>query len=136
MTWPPDEVLETDLTTVDLADAPPYEALSYAWGDPFDTRGALLIDECGVGIHGVLFMTLCALRSTTSELLLCAGDTYIDQTNVKEKNSQVSLMAEVYVKASNVFIYLGPATERTEEGMRALRWFTDLNAAPEDALWL
>jgi hypothetical protein len=53
-----------------------------------------------------------------------------------EVNHQVGFMGEIYGTAANVVIYLGKATERTEEGMRCLKYFTESsNDLQQDAPW-
>ncbi|KAF2174520.1 hypothetical protein K469DRAFT_613789, partial [Zopfia rhizophila CBS 207.26] len=73
-----------DLNITLLDDHPPYEALSYAWGDPKIT---IAITVRGVTSPATenLFDFLNSLRSLTADRFLWADAICIDQTNKKKK---------------------------------------------------
>jgi hypothetical protein len=56
----------------------------------------------------------------------------IDQANSAEKGHQVSIMSQIYETAENVAVYLGLPNERSEEGMRYLKFFTEPKNLPGD----
>jgi hypothetical protein len=68
-----------------------------------------------------------ALRFVDGPRLVWADAICIDQTNNSERGHQVNIMGEIYRTARNVVVYLGKSTERTEEGMRSFKFFTEPN---------
>ncbi|KAF2662627.1 HET-domain-containing protein [Lophiostoma macrostomum CBS 122681] len=128
------DVVNTTLLAVDLAEAPPYEALSYAWGS-FQERSSLLIDGNPVEIHSGLFDAIHTLRSPTSERLIWADAICINQYDMEERNHQVKIMSEIYHSAKSVTVYLGKSSGRTEEGMQALQFFLDARSPLEHPPW-
>jgi hypothetical protein len=57
----------------------------------------------------------------------------IDQDNKEERAQQVTLMREIYRRASQVLVWLGPATEQTVPAFRLLFGLAELNEWPVDA---
>jgi hypothetical protein len=129
-----EEILITTLVRVDLLKAPPFEALSYVWGG-YHERGSLQINGHAIEIHAGLFNAIHALRSSTFERLIWADAICINQSDDSEKSHQVNIMGQIYETAENVAVYLGQPSERTEEAMRVLRFFTETNATSEDPPW-
>jgi hypothetical protein len=128
------ENLNASLFTVNLREAPPFEALSYCWGGS-EFRNAVQIGKQSVSIPTGLFEALGALRDPTSERLIWADAICINQRDWEERGAQVNIMDEIYKNADSVAIYLGQPTDRTEEGMRLLRYFTNTNAPPQSSPW-
>jgi hypothetical protein len=94
------------LLTVELKDAPSYEAISYAWGDPNDTMEVL----CGgASLH--LTVSLChglrRFRDSAKPRLLWADAACIDQSNTAERGHQVNIMELIYRQAESVLVWLG-----------------------------
>lgn len=88
-----------------LNDKPEYSALSYTWGAPvFDHH--IICDGRRLAITAHLDAALRRFRTTTWWMLwvdaLC-----IDQTNIPERNYQVSIMRHIYSQAKRTFVYLG-----------------------------
>jgi hypothetical protein len=131
----PEDVVSTSLATVSLLDAPPFEALSYVWGD-YNDRASLMIDGYAVEIHASLFNAIHTLRCSTSERLIWADAICIDQSNNSERGHQVRIMSRIYETAKNVAVYLGQPNEKSEEGMQVLQSFMEVNNTSEDPLWL
>lgn len=102
------------------SNAPPYYALSYAWG-PEDSASILLNDQ-GLTVRKNLYNALLHLRRTgfyvpdTDDSHFTSYRTTkwiwidalcIDQKNIQERNQQVSFMGEIYEAAIEVFAWLG-----------------------------
>ncbi|KAI0452008.1 heterokaryon incompatibility protein-domain-containing protein [Xylaria acuta] len=112
----------TDFDSVRGKDA--YEALSYVWGSPTGT-----VPICCNG--GELPVTLnChdALRRLRRRFLprvLWIDAICIDQRKdnhiMKERNSQVQMMGEIFREARTVLIWLGSGDESTHQAFRLLR---------------
>ncbi|KAJ2991518.1 hypothetical protein NUW58_g2485 [Xylaria curta] len=92
-------------------DQPPrYEALSYTWG------GQAL--DSAITCNGkTLYITENAqsairrLRSRFTARYIWIDAICIDQSSVREKNTQVSMMGDIYGKARRVAVWLGSGTE-------------------------
>ncbi|KAJ3539744.1 hypothetical protein NM208_g5360 [Fusarium decemcellulare] len=96
-----------------------YEALSYRWSDPND--------RCRITVNGMHFMitrtlhsALREFRSIRRERLLWADGICIDQSNVLERNHQVSLMNEIFSAATFVRVYVGEAADETYRAMQLI----------------
>lgn len=90
-----DRLIECTFTTVSLASDPPptYEALSYVWGTS-KKKKLIIIDGYPVTITRNLHTTL--------------KDLQLEDAPRTERTHQVSQMKQVYSRASNVTVYLGP----------------------------
>lgn len=97
-----------------LCDPPPYETISYAWGDPHDTK---IIDVDGVELVIPSSLELCLqqLREqfhSPEDLpvsLLWSDAICIDQANLEERALQVENMGTIYRRCSSMYIWLGPS---------------------------
>ncbi|KAK8093745.1 hypothetical protein PG997_000430 [Apiospora hydei] len=89
-----------------LEDRPAYTALSYAWGDPTDTRQVHLNGH-PIQITRNLFAALRRLRDSDSVKQLWADALCINQADKEEKGRQVSLMHDVYSHSKDAIMWLG-----------------------------
>jgi len=94
--------------------ATPYECLSYCWGEPRDHR-QIFVRVSGSQYHtGTvsvnLHNALRRLQSTHTSKLLWIDALCIDQGNLLERAAQVSMMREIYSRASGVIVWLGECT--------------------------
>jgi len=99
-----------ELHTHSLDAAPPYHAISYYWGPAAPT--------CHVMVQGELI----EIRRSAREMLEKLKEIYgcevyfwvdmlcINQLDLRERNSQVAMMPEIYSHASDVVSWLGPST--------------------------
>jgi hypothetical protein len=85
---------------------PEYEALSYTWGDPKITSPVYLE---GVRSHVTtnLEQALRHLRYEDRERILWVDALSINQRDVRERNSQVRKMRDIYMGAKRVLVWLG-----------------------------
>ncbi|KAK0672347.1 heterokaryon incompatibility protein-domain-containing protein [Cercophora samala] len=111
-------LIHTTLEECDYELIEPYTALSYVWGDPTQTR-ALTLSGHVFTITATLAAALRELRDDTRPRRIWADALCIDQTNIPERNSQVSLMGLIYRVAGNTVIYLGPSTSETERVLQS-----------------
>lgn len=119
-----------------------YEALSYCWReernsshDPqrcdlvyrpkIQCNGALM--EVGVNLH----LALHQLRYETSPRVVWADAVCINQSGVEERSEQVALMGEIYRKACQVVVWLGP--EPTSHRRNAVGASDDNDDMPSQA---
>ena len=121
------EGLNCHVEIFQLADCPPFIALSYVWGPP-TPRGVITVNGDPFVIRMNLLHLLDAIRSgpvpqtylehgVSSQLLyrdlhdiwFFCDQICIDQTNVEEKNHQVAMMGRIYSTAHETVALLGAA---------------------------
>lgn len=116
--------LHLALKQVPVAEAAPFKALSYVWGPP-DAQHLVQIDGNTVTIRQNLAMFLQVLidrycpadgkAATESSVLRIWVDALcINQEDVTERNSQVTMMGDIFRSASDVLAWLGPSTRESE----------------------
>jgi hypothetical protein len=113
----PEDVIAATMIHVDLAQAPPYEALSYVWGNDYQDRGSIELDGHNLNVHAELFNAIHTIRLSGTPRLIWADAICIHQADLEEKYHQVSIMGNIYESAKSVVVYLGKPNERTEEAM-------------------
>ncbi|RSL74083.1 hypothetical protein CEP53_000444 [Fusarium sp. AF-6] len=92
---------------------PQYEALSYVWGKPGETRTVYFESDDGSSltphsIHVPLYEALKHLRRPDEPRRLWVDALCIDQTDHLEKPNQVRRMTLIFALASRVIAWLGP----------------------------
>jgi hypothetical protein len=114
-----DEATFCELMTVSIESAPGYEALSYTWGDPSSletiimaTQGFEIMQQFSVTSN--CFSALKRLRYEDRTRVLWIDALAIDQSNVHERNHQVSLMSKIYSQAAGVIVYLGESADNSD----------------------
>jgi hypothetical protein len=83
-----------------------YCAVSYAWGDPNDTK-SIFVGDVPLQIPCNLENCLQHLRRQEVTLLLWADSVCINQRNSQEKSQQILMMSEIFRRCSTTFIWLG-----------------------------
>ncbi|TPX18337.1 uncharacterized protein E0L32_011748 [Thyridium curvatum] len=96
---------ELDLTT--LQDAPPYEALSYTWGQPLITQ-PIELDSQPFNITVNLESALRHLRKPSDKRRLWVDAICINQDDTAERSHQVTLMKAIYSHCLADLAWLGP----------------------------
>ncbi|TVY35242.1 Heterokaryon incompatibility protein 6,OR allele [Lachnellula subtilissima] len=109
--------IECELTLANLYEKPMYEALSYEWGPlcPDDFRIKLGGQEHFVREN--LWAALRCLRSEEGVRTLWMDAICVDQSNIPERNHQVSQMGRVYSQASAVIAWIG--TENYQDTIKS-----------------
>ncbi|KAF4950097.1 hypothetical protein FGADI_8436 [Fusarium gaditjirri] len=100
-------VIESRLEAVSLEQKPVYEALSYCWGDNTQLQ-EIKCNNRGFQVTENLFSALQHLRNEHAERTLWIDAICINQKDLKERQSQVLLMKDIYTKSDRVVIWLGP----------------------------
>jgi hypothetical protein len=101
-----DDPIKITLKHSAFADKPKYEALSYAWGGPNNTK-AVDINGTSVPVRRNLDRALRHFRKKDEERVLWIDAICINQANDAEKSWQVKLMADIYRRAQRVLVWLG-----------------------------
>jgi hypothetical protein len=83
-----------------------YYALSYVWGDPGRTLD-ILINGISRPVTKNLESGLRHMRSESQNINLWVDAVCIDNSNIQERNEQVSNMDEIFASAARVIIGLG-----------------------------
>ncbi|KAH8730409.1 heterokaryon incompatibility protein-domain-containing protein, partial [Phaeosphaeriaceae sp. PMI808] len=109
----------------------PYEALSYVWGSE-DKPWSIIIDNQNLSVTQNLYTALLRLQNHTCPRIIWVDAVCIDQANEKEKESQISLMVEIYAKASRVVVWLGEAEGDGDRALEVIRLTGEKSARPSD----
>ena len=101
---------------------PPYEALSYEWGDP-PTIHTITVNNTPVPVTDNLFHALSHLRPppTGTPRTLWIDAICINQDDLSERNHQVQQMTMVYSRAEQVVAWLGLPDGDTDAAFGFLR---------------
>jgi hypothetical protein len=105
----PDEPIYVSIKTHKLSAPPPYEALSYVWGDfgPNNPPIVSIGEEEGLEVTPNLFYILLKLSLAEKERVMWIDAICIDQDDLDERSSQVQLMRDIYMKATRTIVFLG-----------------------------
>jgi len=123
-----DGPIRCGLVETNLDAAPPFEALSYVWGDP-RTKVAFKIGSHTLHITENLYTTLHHLGKptlvekgpgTTSSRRIWIDALCINQNDVQERNEQVRLMFSIYQKAARVLVWLGEERDDSDLAMNLI----------------
>ncbi|KAG4433755.1 hypothetical protein IFR05_010754 [Cadophora sp. M221] len=118
----------TAIDIYDLDNAPPFNALSYTWGDAYRDPLTPAIPEtppkfelrmtCNgkpVAITRNLYDALSAFVDARITGLIWVDAVCINQMDHVEKGIQVALMGDIYSRATEVLIWLGPHRDGIED---------------------
>ncbi|KAI0161466.1 heterokaryon incompatibility protein-domain-containing protein [Xylariaceae sp. FL1272] len=109
---------------------PSFEAVSYCWGDQSRHEKIKLVTadpsgnetfESDVTVTESLYCALKGLRNAENVRLLWVDAICINQRDIDERNSQVSLMRQVYSRARQVVIWLGEEYNQFTGSFRMLQ---------------
>jgi Heterokaryon incompatibility protein (HET) len=111
--------IEVNVLHMPLPHNLPFEALSYTWGDHSTLRKIAVRGRkrCFLHITENLESALQHLRYPDKKRLLWIDALCINQGDRDERSSQVMRMGEIYSRARNVCIWLGEATDRSDEAL-------------------
>jgi hypothetical protein len=104
----PDETIWCEMIQVSLDTAPPYQALSYTWGDKASSH-QVLVNQGSVQVTTNLKHALRRLRPNTGEedLLIWVDAICINQQDIPERNAQTGKMRSIYRHAEKVSVWIG-----------------------------
>ncbi|KAI1372158.1 heterokaryon incompatibility protein-domain-containing protein [Hypoxylon crocopeplum] len=107
----PGDDLNTEIVSTNLEEADgEYEATSYTWGSPEDPH-CMTCNDLKVTIQRNAFEMLNALRMPDEIRTIWIDAICIDQSNIEERASQVSIMHHIYRRAKRVLVWLGKPDE-------------------------
>lgn len=127
------------LSMEDLTQPIWYTALSYTWGDPNpDTDCFVECDGFELRITHSLDIALRHFRQSDHSINMWIDQICIDQNNQREKELQIPLMSKIYRYAINTVVWLGEASEGSDNAVELLKFIgtafqlTVDTPAPED----
>ncbi|KAI0113125.1 HET-domain-containing protein [Daldinia grandis] len=123
-TSPSNDYLHGDLDVIDLTNSHSFEALSYCWAGETNNNDKAKSVFIGAFWDIVPITRNCdsALRLLLSKghLNLWVDSICINQEDPYERSHQVAIMREIYSKASQVLVYMGPTADDSDNAMDAL----------------
>ena len=102
-----------------------YSALSYAWGAPTCVK-PLSCNGYQILVTENLDLALRHLRQSDTSLNLWIDQLCINQYDLKEKESQVSLMGRVYKRSWNTVVWLGGEADSSTVTLDVIRDFNTI----------
>jgi Heterokaryon incompatibility protein (HET) len=99
------ENIRCQLENFSIDDCPAYKALSYTW-EPKYPRRQIFVNGSRFEIGENLFQLLCQIWEQQGDYFWI-DQVCINQANIYERNHQVTLMGEIYRKATETIIWLG-----------------------------
>ncbi|KAH6699081.1 heterokaryon incompatibility protein-domain-containing protein, partial [Leptodontidium sp. MPI-SDFR-AT-0119] len=139
----PNGEISFTLHTFELNSAPPFDALSYTWGDP----ACPYLSSTKIPVHFLTAVRCNGARLEVQPNLAAAfkelqtrdlsRTTYIwidaiciDQGNPTERSSQVQMMATLYEQAELVIVWLGPEDGTVSDAFMALERLGSIGRVP------
>lgn len=98
----------------------PYEALSYCWGAPADTK-PIYIDGRQVLVRVILWSFLNNLCARKHDLPIWLDAICINQRDLQERDSQVRIMGRIYSRAVRTIAWLGDADDDSNYALAYLK---------------
>jgi hypothetical protein len=110
--------IHCELHNYQLSSTLEFKTLSYTWGLKFPQHQISLNDKT-FSIRQNLwdFFRIAAIEEGT---LFWIDQICIDQSNASERSHQVGFMSEIYKRASEVIVWLGPEADDSDEAMKLL----------------
>lgn len=99
------KAVRCSLSTVDLAAAPPYQALSYVWGSQSRPLAIQLNGE-PFDVTRNLHAALSCLRLADQDRVIWIDALAINQCDVAERSQQVKMMTRIYSFAQETLVWL------------------------------
>ncbi|KAI0160612.1 heterokaryon incompatibility protein-domain-containing protein [Xylariaceae sp. FL1272] len=115
-----DDLIVYDLCPVSIDECPEFEALSYTWGSPEESRKRVRCAStgCETQIQPRLESALRCLRPSSGIRVLWADALCINQADYAERSIQVQLMCDIFSQAVRTIIWFG--NDPTGDGRRAI----------------
>ncbi|KAG7057444.1 heterokaryon incompatibility protein [Colletotrichum scovillei] len=112
--------LRCALSTTPIATPRLYKALSYTWGTSGATH-SIDIEGASLLVTASLDTALRHIRRKDEPVTLWIDQICINQEDGAEKGNQVALMTQIYTKAEQVIVWLGPAENNSDALMECLQ---------------
>lgn len=131
------DILHGKLESTDLVESPLFEAVSYTWGgeDGIDDKCKTIYIGPWFDVMTITYNCDLALRQLRSKghRILWVDSICINQRDTNERSNQVSILRDIFSKASRVLMYLGPSMKHSDDAMQALVAISSLKSHEPDA---
>ncbi|KAH6955989.1 heterokaryon incompatibility protein-domain-containing protein [Ilyonectria sp. MPI-CAGE-AT-0026] len=132
------ETLYSDVTCrllpCSFAAAPPYEALSYTWGDN-ESKRRITVNGLAFFVRQNLLSILRRLRQPRQKRIIWVDAICINQNSTAEKSVQVPLMREIYSQSKRTIVWLGEERFYTETAIKFIPELTVIVKADIRVVW-
>ena len=122
--------IQCSLAVSCLVPEPHYVAVSYTWGKLGDEKELIELNGKQFAVQKNLYKFLRALQAWHEPRACWIDAICINQNRLQERNHQVGLMSTIYTRAAEVLVWLGPATDTSDEAMDFLRDRSSLQLEP------
>ncbi|KAJ4311623.1 hypothetical protein N0V94_007851 [Neodidymelliopsis sp. IMI 364377] len=126
--------MKLELEHADLDSDVKYECLSYAWGIN-DRDQPITLNGSSFLVSSTLYIALEHLRHASQERRIWIDAISINQTDVVERSAQVGIMRKIYQNATRVNVWLGPATESSDQAMAFLKTMAMAKKNSDRGIW-
>lgn len=111
----------------------PFDALSYSW-ETLQGESAMSCDNgLLINITTNCELAIRHLRPKSGRRTLWIDAICTDQTSVADKNEQVPLMREIFSRAKEVIVWLGPEGKRSDRWLTMFRRYAEMSAYRKDS---
>ena len=117
-------MIQVRLYKGEIDNCPPYNALSYVWGSPEDSK-CIELNIKPVSVRSNLYHALHRFRSTTEPILIWVDALCIIQADDKERSEQVRRMREIYGGADKTWIWMGPEEKNSDRVVEMVSDYVD-----------
>lgn len=117
---PSEAIVEGRLLHTSLQDPVAYETISYCWGDA-NIRGTLKLDGSDFDVPMSSLTVLECMRKPDGSRRLWIDAICINQDDIDERGSQVTLMSQIYHFSQTNLVYLGEEDILTRRGLKCIR---------------
>lgn len=117
-----DTLIDCHLAVYDIADSPPYYAISYHYGDP-SAVDTISVNGQETQINRNCWHALNQVRAQSRAGLFWVDSVCINQSDVKEKSLQVHRIVAIFSGAVEVWACFGPASGDSDFLLQKLTTF-------------
>ncbi|KAI0006988.1 heterokaryon incompatibility protein-domain-containing protein [Xylariaceae sp. FL0662B] len=107
------------LTVHGLDEIPPFDALSYTWGNTNIVK-TISCDDQSLKVHLNAWSALLDLRREDVPRTMWIDAICINQADMDERSAQVQLMRDIYMRAAHVAVWMRPTKADTSAVFRTL----------------
>ncbi|SCO76815.1 related to heterokaryon incompatibility protein het-6 [Fusarium oxysporum] len=125
---------QLQLVTFKMVESPPYEAISYTWGDALKSE-EIILNGKSMAVTEAVHDILLRRADFWKPRYIWIDSICINQENIEERNAQVPKMTEIYENASRVIVWLGYANDASLAVGKLLDIWTLLHAYAPDELF-
>lgn len=115
-----DEEVKSFCSIANLDDFPPYNALSYRWGDTQD-KTDVIVDGVRLKVTINLAAALRRIRLAHEPLIIWADAICINQDDPAEMSHQINLMQRIYTQCEQCLVWMGDIFVKDEAGAAAVK---------------